>query len=58
MDELSALFTGGDAGISAGVQSAWRADPAALSGDPGAPADGWQELADYLDRARATGARS
>jgi DNA-binding transcriptional MerR regulator len=52
MDELSALFTGGDAGISAGVRAAWRDDPAAMSGDPGAPADDWRELADYLDSAR------
>ncbi|WP_326623829.1 MerR family transcriptional regulator [Streptomyces decoyicus] len=52
MDELSTLFTGGDAGISAGVTAAWHDDPAAMSGDPGAPADDWRELADYLDRAR------
>ncbi|GAA0454977.1 MerR family transcriptional regulator [Streptomyces stramineus] len=52
MDELSALFTGGDAGISAGVRAAWHDDPAALSGDSGAPAVAWRELADYLDRAR------
>ncbi|WP_260326906.1 hypothetical protein [Streptomyces sp. TLI_185] len=39
MDELSTLFTGGDAGISAGVRAAWHDDPAAMSGDPGAPAD-------------------
>jgi DNA-binding transcriptional MerR regulator len=52
MDELSALFTGGDAGISAGVRAAWHDDPAAMSGDSGAPADDWRKLADYLDRAR------
>ncbi|ANP56116.1 DNA-binding transcriptional MerR regulator [Streptomyces griseochromogenes] len=52
MDELSALFSGGDAGISAGVRAAWRDDPAAMSGEPGAPAGEWRELADYLDRAR------
>jgi DNA-binding transcriptional MerR regulator len=52
MDELSALFTGGDAGISAGVRAAWHDDPAAMSGDPGAPVDDWRELAEYLDRAR------
>lgn len=52
MDELSALVTGGDAGVSAGVRAAWHDDPAAMSGDPGAPADDWRELADYLDRAR------
>ncbi|MFG2134146.1 MerR family transcriptional regulator [Streptomyces sp. NPDC048751] len=52
MDELSALFTGGDAGISAGVKAAWHDDPAAMSGDPGAPSDAWRELADYLDLAR------
>ncbi|MFI7101740.1 MerR family transcriptional regulator [Streptomyces sp. NPDC050161] len=54
LDELSALFTGGDARISTGVRAAWRDDPAAMSGDPGAPADDWRELADYLDRARDT----
>ncbi|MGW3562951.1 MerR family transcriptional regulator [Streptomyces sp. NPDC000941] len=52
MDELSALFTGGDADISAGVRAAWRDDPAAMAEDSGAPADDWRELADYLDRAR------
>ncbi|MEV7503390.1 MerR family transcriptional regulator [Streptomyces sp. NPDC093018] len=52
MDELSTLFTGGDGGISAGVRAAWHDDPAAMSGDPGAPADDWRELAEYLDRAR------
>ncbi|MFI9271526.1 MerR family transcriptional regulator [Kitasatospora sp. NPDC052896] len=56
MDELTVLFTGGDAAVSAGVRAAWRADPAAMSGDPAAPADEWRELADYLDRARGTGA--
>ncbi|NEC66361.1 MerR family transcriptional regulator [Streptomyces sp. SID9727] len=52
MDELSALFTGGDAGISAGVRAAWHDDPAAMSGEPAAPAEDWRELAAYLDRAR------
>ncbi|WP_235618401.1 MerR family transcriptional regulator [Embleya scabrispora] len=52
MDELSALFTGGDAGISAGVRAAWHDDPAAMSADPDAPADDWRDLAEYLDRAR------
>ncbi|WP_242705046.1 MULTISPECIES: MerR family transcriptional regulator [Streptomyces] len=52
MDELSVLFTGGDAGISAGVRDAWHDDPAAMAADPGAPADDWRELADYLSRAR------
>ncbi|MGW7529727.1 MerR family transcriptional regulator [Streptomyces sp. NPDC054783] len=52
LDELSTLFTGGDVGISAGVRAAWHDDPAAMSGDPAAPADDWRELAEYLDRAR------
>ncbi|MFJ7625228.1 MerR family transcriptional regulator [Streptomyces sp. NPDC097595] len=52
MDELGALFTGGDAGISAGVRAAWHDDPAAMSGEPDAPAGEWRELAAYLDRAR------
>jgi DNA-binding transcriptional MerR regulator len=52
MDELSALFSGGDAAISIGVRAAWHEDPAAMSQDSGAPADEWRELADYLDHAR------
>ncbi|UBI38342.1 MULTISPECIES: MerR family transcriptional regulator [Streptomyces] len=52
MDELSTLFTGGDREVSAGVRRAWDEDPAALSGDPDAPADGWRDLSAYLDAAR------
>ncbi|WP_228120240.1 MerR family transcriptional regulator [Streptomyces fagopyri] len=52
MDELSAMFSGGDAGVAARVRAAWHDDPAAMSGDPGAPVDDWRELADYLDQAR------
>ncbi|MGI5338525.1 MerR family transcriptional regulator [Streptomyces sp. CA-181903] len=52
MDELSTLFTGGDREVSAGVRRAWDADPAALSGDPDAPADDWRDLSAYLDAAR------
>ncbi|GAA0614699.1 MerR family transcriptional regulator [Streptomyces crystallinus] len=52
MDELSALFSGGDATISAGVRAAWRADPAALSGEATARPGRWDDLADYLDAAR------
>lgn len=52
MDELSVLFSGGDTAISAGVRAAWREDPAAMSGEPDAPADAWRELAVYLDQAR------
>lgn len=51
-DELSALSTGGDAGIRAGVRAARHDGPAALSNDPGAPGDDWREPAEYLDRAR------
>ncbi|AUG75624.1 MerR family transcriptional regulator [Kitasatospora sp. MMS16-BH015] len=54
MDELSALFNGGDRPLSGAVRQAWRADPAALSGHPEAPADQWRTLADFLDAARAT----
>ncbi|GAB2725595.1 MerR family transcriptional regulator [Kitasatospora kifunensis] len=54
MDELSSLFTGGDSDVSAAVRSAWHHEPAAMSGDPTAPADAWHELTAYLDRARAT----
>ncbi|MEU5210418.1 MerR family transcriptional regulator [Streptomyces sp. NPDC020742] len=52
MDELSTLFTGGDAALSAGVRKAWHDAPAAMSGEATAPADDWRDLADYLDRAR------
>lgn len=52
LDELSALFTGGDAAVSAGVRDAWHDDPAAMSRDPDAAGEDWRELASYLDRAR------
>ncbi|GAA2717180.1 MULTISPECIES: MerR family transcriptional regulator [Streptomyces] len=52
MDELGALFSGGDSRVSAGVRDAWRDDPAAVSGDPQAPADTWRDLASYLDASR------
>lgn len=54
MDELSSLFTGGDSGVSAAVRSAWRHEPAAMSGDPTAPADAWHDLTAYLDHARSS----
>ena len=54
MDELSSLFTGGDSGVSASVRSAWRHEPAAMSGDPTAPADAWHDLTAYLDHARSS----
>ncbi|MEV0247355.1 MerR family transcriptional regulator [Nocardia sp. NPDC050712] len=53
MDELSALFTGGDAAISTGVREAWRDDPAAVSGNPSS--DQWRELAEFVDQARERG---
>ncbi|MBB5119554.1 MerR family transcriptional regulator [Streptomyces eurocidicus] len=52
MDELSALFTGGDTTVSAGVRGAWHEDPAAMSGETPAAADGWRGLAEYLEAAR------
>ncbi|UNO41512.1 MerR family transcriptional regulator [Streptomyces sp. MST-110588] len=59
MDELAALFTGGDTEISNGVRAAWRDHPAAMAGSPTPPTDHttddrteWQSLADYLHRAR------
>lgn len=56
MDELSALFAGGDAAISRGVRSAWHDAPAAMSGTPEAQepavASAWRDLAAYLDQAR------
>lgn len=54
MDELSALFTGGDPAISAAVRAAWQEDPAAMSGEPAAPAGEWRDLAAYLAAARTT----
>ncbi|MET9361827.1 MerR family transcriptional regulator [Streptomyces sp. NPDC006632] len=52
MDELSALFGGGDRTLSAGVRDAWREDPAALSGDASARPGQWDELMEYLEAAR------
>ncbi len=52
MDELSALFSGGNRDVSHGVRAAWREDPAAMSGDPGAPVEAWRALSDYCDEAR------
>jgi DNA-binding transcriptional MerR regulator len=52
MEQLSVLFTGCDERTSAGVREAWRDDPAAMSGEPAAPADDWRKLADYLALAR------
>ncbi|MEU4115485.1 MerR family transcriptional regulator [Kitasatospora sp. NPDC028055] len=54
LDELSRLFSGGDTTLSAAVRTAWRKDPAALSGDPAAPADAWADLRTFLDLARGT----
>ncbi|MER7585383.1 MerR family transcriptional regulator [Kitasatospora sp. NPDC097691] len=54
LDELSRLFSGGDTTLSAAVRTAWREDPAAMSGAPDAPADAWAPLRTYLDRARQT----
>ncbi|MEV7599041.1 MerR family transcriptional regulator [Kitasatospora sp. NPDC089797] len=52
LDELSRLFSGGDSALSAAVRTAWREDPAALSGDPQAPADAWADVRAFLDHAR------
>ncbi|MFD7169546.1 hypothetical protein [Streptomyces violascens] len=52
MDELSALFSGGDRTISEGVRTAWREDPGALSGDASVQPGQWDSLTDYLDAAR------
>ncbi|MCX5382284.1 MerR family transcriptional regulator [Streptomyces sp. NBC_00083] len=52
MDELSALFSGGDRTLSAGVRAAWREDPAALSGDASARPGRWDSLTEYLAAAR------
>ncbi|GHF82273.1 hypothetical protein GCM10018790_70010 [Kitasatospora xanthocidica] len=52
LDELSRLFSGGDTSLSAAVRTAWREEPAAMSGVPDAPADEWADLRTYLDRAR------
>jgi DNA-binding transcriptional MerR regulator len=55
LDELSALVSGGREGAGAGVRAAWRADPAAMSGEPEAVAGPWRELADFVEQARASG---
>ncbi|SOB78801.1 MerR family transcriptional regulator [Streptomyces sp. 1331.2] len=52
LDELARLFSGGDTTLSSAVRTAWREDPAAMSGDPHAPADAWAALRTFLDRAR------
>ncbi|MGW3041005.1 MerR family transcriptional regulator [Kitasatospora sp. NPDC001159] len=52
LDELSRLFSGGDTTLSAAVRTAWREDPAAMSGDPTTPADAWADLRTFLDHAR------
>ncbi|MFJ8623458.1 MerR family transcriptional regulator [Kitasatospora sp. NPDC093550] len=52
MDELGRLFSGGDSTLSGAVRTAWREEPAAMSGDPDAPADAWADLRTFLDRAR------
>ncbi|MFD7904056.1 MerR family transcriptional regulator [Kitasatospora sp. NPDC059747] len=52
IDELGALFSGGDRALSGAVRGAWREDPAAVSGQNDAPADQWRDLADFLDLAR------
>ncbi|MET9414519.1 MerR family transcriptional regulator [Streptomyces klenkii] len=52
MDELSALFSGGDTATSEAVRDAWRDDPHAMSGEPPATTEGWGDLADYLNHAR------
>ncbi|KEF20004.1 MerR family transcriptional regulator [Streptomyces rimosus] len=35
MDELGVLFSGGDAGVAAGVRAAWRAEPEEMAGGGG-----------------------
>ncbi|MFD9796560.1 MerR family transcriptional regulator [Streptomyces sp. NPDC059070] len=52
MDELSALFSGGDRSLSRGVRAAWREDPAALSGDATVRPGQWDDLSSYLEAAR------
>lgn len=59
MDELSSLFSGGDAGLSSAVRAAWKEELAAKSSAAGdtattATATGdWRDLADFLERARS-----
>ncbi|MCF3103907.1 MerR family transcriptional regulator [Streptomyces roseoverticillatus] len=52
MDELSALFSGGDTATSTAVRGAWRDAPHAMSGERPGATEGWGDLADYLDLAR------
>ncbi|MEV4924446.1 MerR family transcriptional regulator [Streptomyces roseoverticillatus] len=52
MDELSALFSGGDTATSTAVRGAWRDAPQAMSGERPGSTEGWGDLADYVDLAR------
>lgn len=55
LDQLSAQFSGGDPSVSHRIRTAYRSDPAAISGIPDASTEHWQTVADFLDRARSAG---
>jgi len=53
MEELSAQMTANAADAGAAVRSAWREDPASMSGESAQVADSWRDLAEFVDRARS-----
>lgn len=53
LEELSATFGGKQAGVDIGTRTAWRHDPAAMSGEAEQTVESWKELADFVEQARA-----
>lgn len=53
MEQLAAPMTADAADAGAAVRSAWREDPAGMSGEPAEVADPWRDLAEFVDRARS-----
>lgn len=52
MEQLSAQMTDNATGAGTAVRSAWREDPAGMSGEPAQIADAWRDLAEFVDQAR------
>ncbi|WP_204164704.1 MerR family transcriptional regulator [Nocardioides daejeonensis] len=53
MDQLSTWLNAGGEEAGAAVRSAWRDDPASMSGEPEQVAAPWRYLAQFVDEARA-----
>lgn len=53
MEELSAQVAGNAADAGVAVRSAWREDPAGMSGESAQVADPWRDLAEFVDQARS-----